>query len=294
MTAKAHRTAAHGTAAHALRGAARSLIPHSESPRLDAELLLAKVLGTSRAGLIARADETLELNIQFAYAELIGRRQHGAPVAYLTGIREFWSLPLHVTPDVLVPRPETEVLVELALGLLPEEQPASILDLGTGSGAIALAIASARPRSRVTAVDVSAPALGVATRNARELGLTQIDWRLGSWFDAVPGEQFDMIVANPPYIAAADPALANLSAEPAIALIAGITGLEALAAITAAAGSHLRDHGWLILEHGCDQAAAVAGFLSHHGFTKVRSHYDYSGRLRVTLGSVHPPHEEQT
>jgi release factor glutamine methyltransferase len=292
------------TVAEALQSAARALLPNSDSPRLDAELLLGKILGLSRSGLIARGNEQLAMDREQAYAGLIAKRLKGAPVAYLTGTREFWSLPLSVTPAVLVPRPETELLVELALQHLRELQPRPpdtegrasegraryILDLGTGSGAIALAIASERPESRVTGVDISPAALDVAMQNSRDLGLSNIDWRLGSWFEAVPGQRFDMIVANPPYVAAADPALEKLAAEPAIALSAGATGLEALSAIARDAASHLHDRGWLIMEHGCDQAPDVAQLFESHGFTDVRSHIDFSGRPRVTLGTIHSHH----
>jgi len=288
---------------------ARALRELSDSPRLDAELLLGKVLGLSRAGLMARSDEPLATQSELAYADLIDRRLQGAPVAYLTGTREFWSLPLTVTPAVLVPRPETELLVELALACLPapgtnavadDVPPAdpppstrsagSVLDLGTGSGAIALAIACERPGWRVTGVDISPAALEVAIQNSRDLGLTHIDWRLGSWFEAVPGEKFDVIVANPPYVAAADPALHTLRAEPVLALSAGPTGLEALSDIVSAAAAHLKTHGWLLLEHGSDQAPAVVRLLESQGFTKVRSQIDFSGKPRVTLGTVHSQH----
>src|SRR3974390_2439413 len=167
---------------------------------------------------------------QRLYGELISRRAGGEPIAYLTGSREFWSLPLTVTPAVLIPRPETECLVERVLELAAASKSCTVLDLGTGSGAIALAIASERRHWRVTAVDISPQALEVATQNARNLGLS-IDWRLGSWFDAVPGERFDLIAANPPYIASSDPALISLRSEPYQALAAGPTGLEALSAI---------------------------------------------------------------
>jgi release factor glutamine methyltransferase len=310
-----------------LRTGANSLRTSSDSPRLDAELLLGCVLGLSRAGLIARGDDSVAAERERAYADLIHRRLQGAPVAYLTGTREFWSLSLTVTPAVLVPRPETELLVELALACLPAgparavadrvrpidqissvdqvpladqfpsaDPPAStgpagsVLDLGTGSGAIALAIASERPGCRVVGVDISPAALEVAIKNSRDLGLTHIEWRLGSWFEAVPGEKFDVIVANPPYVAAADPALLTLRAEPAIALRAGPDGLDALSHIVRAAASHLNDGGWLLLEHGSTQAPAVARLLESHGFTGVRSHLDFSGKPRVTQGTVHSQH----
>jgi release factor glutamine methyltransferase len=275
------------TVAEILQNGARSLLSHSDSPRLDAELLLGKILGLSRSGLIARGNELVAIEYEQAYASLIEQRVQGAPVAYLTGTREFWSLALRVTSAVLVPRPETEVLVELALQRLPRDRPSSVLDLGTGSGAIALAIASERPRLRVTGVDISPPALEVAIQNSRDLGLSRIDWRLGSWFASVPGERFDMIVANPPYVAAADPALEKLTAEPAIALCVGPTGLEAISAIAGGAAAHLQNQGWLIMEHGSEQAADVAQLLERHGFTCIRSHPDFSGKPRVTLGTVH-------
>ncbi len=275
------------TVAETLRLATGALAEHSESPRLDAEVLLGEALGVARAQLIVRGAEPLAIDVLQRSQDLITRRASGAPIAYLTGIREFWSLPLKVTSAVLVPRPETETLVELALELLPPDQERSILDLGTGSGAIALAIASERPRARVTGTDVSPSALGVARDNSRALGLPEIAWRLGSWFDAVPGERFDIVIANPPYVAAGDRALQALAAEPALALLGGSTGLEALTAIIEGAAVHLKPAGRLLLEHGSNQGREVAHLLEHHGFSGVRSHADYSGRPRVTLGTFH-------
>ena len=276
------------TIAETVKSAAQRLDAHSESPRLDAEILLSTVLGLPRAALIVRADETLELDQQHAYAELVRQRAGGTPVAYLTGRREFWSLPLMVSPAVLIPRPETEALLEQALALLPREAACEVLDLGTGSGAIALGLAHERPHWAITAVDLSPAALEVARHNAQALQLT-IQWRLGSWFDAVPGERFHLIAANPPYVSATDPALKSLSAEPVMALSPGPTGLEALTAIIAQAPGHLYPHGWLALEHGLTQAPQVAQLLAQHGFTSIRTFPDFSGRPRVTLG-VHTPH----
>ena len=278
------------TVAETLSRAARTLAQRSESPRLDAEVLLGKVLGVARTALILRGPEPLAVDALREFQGMIDRRAGGMPIAYLTGTREFWSLALKVTPAVLVPRPETEILVELALALLPNTDERSVLDLGTGSGAVALAIASERPRARVTGVDISPAALGVARDNSHALELSRIAWRLGCWFDAVPGERFDLVAANPPYVAVGDPALDALAAEPALALSSGPTGLEALAAIAAGAAAHLKSGGWLLLEHGSGQSRDVAQLLEHHGFEHIRSHNDYSGRPRVTLGTLHSPH----
>ncbi|MDP9009653.1 MAG: peptide chain release factor N(5)-glutamine methyltransferase [Pseudomonadota bacterium] len=278
------------TIAETVKGAALTLNPHSESPRLDAELLLGKVLGLSRASLIARDNEAVAVADERQLAELISKRARGVPVAYLTGSREFWSLPLTVTPDVLVPRPETEILVQHALELLPAGEDArSVLDLGTGSGAIALSLATERPHWTITGVDLSPQALKVAAQNARALNLPRIAWHQGSWFDAVPGERFHLIVANPPYIAASDPALLKLKAEPAMALTSGTTGLESLTAIIAQAPQHLHVHGWLVLEHGSTQAPDVSQLLAQHGFAAIRTFPDLSGKPRITLG-VHTQH----
>lgn len=277
------------TIAEAVKNAELTLRAHSESPRLDAELLLAMLLGLPRSAMIARAHEPVALNEEHAYAALIAQRAGGMPIAYLTGSREFWSLPLNVSPAVLVPRPETEILVERALALLPRDAPCSALDLGTGSGAIALSLAHERPHWAVTGVDISPAALAVAAQNAHDLKLSHIEWRLGSWFDSVPAARFHLIVANPPYIAANDPALAALSAEPATALIAGPSGLEALQAIIAQAPAHLHAGGALALEHGVTQATEVAQLLRQHGFDSIATFSDFSGRPRVTLG-IHPQH----
>jgi release factor glutamine methyltransferase len=287
-----NRSAVPTTIESALGQGARSLNLNSGSPRLDAEVLLSSALGIARSALIARGSDPLDDQDLRAYRKLVEERRSGMPVAYLTGRREFWSLPLKVTPAVLVPRPETEILVEIALQHLPDSVPRAVLDLGTGSGAVALAIASERPLARVVGVDVSPGALGVARDNARALALPNVSFRLGSWFDPVPGEVFDTVVANPPYVADGDPALAALAAEPLLALLAGPAGLDALEAIVARAPRHLTRDGWLLLEHGSGQQHEVAKLLERRGFTGIQCHCDYSGLPRVTRGTFSPPLKE--
>jgi release factor glutamine methyltransferase len=283
----------------AIKEAANALHGRSDSPRLDAEILLARVLDLPRSALIVRGDETLSPERRASFAALIERRVAGEPVAYLTGSREFWSMTLCVSPAVLVPRPETELLVELALSFLPpggpfpgetpSGEPLRVLDLGTGSGAIALALGLERPDARITGVDISSAALAVAIQNAERLEQSGVRWRIGSWFEAVPGEHFDLILANPPYIAAGDPALTDLASEPMLALSPGPTGLEAITEIALRAADHLRPHGRLLLEHGASQAEAVSGLLVQHGWADIRTHADYAGRPRVTAARVGSP-----
>jgi release factor glutamine methyltransferase len=289
----ADRSVEPGTVESALRQGVRSLTAHSGSPQLDAEVLLSSALGIDRSALIARGSDPLADPELAVYRALLEKRRGGMPVAYLTGRREFWSLPLKVTPAVLVPRPETELLVEIALQHIPESAERAVLDLGTGSGAVALAIASERPLARVVGIDVSLGALGVARDNVRTLALPNVTFRLGSWFDAVPGEVFDVVVANPPYVADRDPALAALAAEPALALVAGAAGLDALQAVIARAPRHLTRGGWLLLEHGSTQQHEVAKLLEHAGFAGIACHSDYSGLPRITRGTYSPPLKER-
>lgn len=252
----------------------------------EAELLLMHVLGRGHAWLYAHGDAPLAAADAGRFDELVARREAGEPVAYLTGRRGFWSLDLQVGPATLIPRPETERLVELALERLPPDTAGRVADLGTGSGAIALAIASERPRARVVATDASAGALEVARANARALGLANVEFRHGDWFAPLAGECFHLVASNPPYIADGDPHLArgDLRHEPARALASGPDGLDDIRAITATAAAYLEPRGWLLLEHGHDQGEAVRALLQEAGFCAVATVADLEGRERVSLG----------
>jgi len=260
----------------------------SATAALDAEILLAQVLGTNRAALAARPGRTLAPSQAEMLETLASRRAAGEPIAYITGRREFWSLELEVTRDVLVPRPETELVVELALAGLARVSRPAVLDLGTGSGAIALALARERDDAVVTAVDASAAALAVAGRNAGKLGIGNVRFLHGSWYEPVAGRRFDAIVSNPPYVAEDDPALASLTHEPRAALVAGQNGLGALAEVCDGARHCLRPGGSLIVEHGASQGAAVRELMSNAGLIEVRTHRDLAAQERVTAGTAPP------
>jgi release factor glutamine methyltransferase len=268
---------------------AQRLTTRSDSPRLDAELLLGSVLGLTRGALLANSGGGVGEALRQRYLVLIARRGRGEPVAYLTGAREFWSLALSVSPAVLVPRPETELLVERALLARNAHAPCRVLDLGTGSGAIAIALATERPRWEVHAADLSEAALEVARANAAKLGCPSITFWQGDWFAPLGAKRFDLIVSNPPYVAAADPALSALCAEPMLALSPGRSGLEALARIAQDATLHLHAGGSLLLEHGADQSGAVQDLLQRQGFTDILTSHDLSGRPRVTQGALYQP-----
>lgn len=266
-----------------LDAAAAKLEGVSDSPALDAEILLAHVLGRPRAFLRAYAGDDVLPADQDRFRSLLARRLGGEPVAYLTGKRGFWSLDLEVGPGVLVPRPETELLVETALDAMADRPAPQILDLGVGSGAIAIALAVELPSARITAVDASAAALEVARRNATRAGVDNIEFLQGGWYQALAGRRFDAIVANPPYLAADDPHLPALAHEPAGALIAGPTGLEALEEITAGAPGRLHAGGIVILEHGSGQGAAVREMCTGAGLQAVETRRDLAGLERATL-----------
>jgi release factor glutamine methyltransferase len=260
----------------------------AEEPRREAEVLLGAALGRPRAWLLAHAGErVLDCEATDRYEALVTRRALGEPVAYLLGEKEFWSLPLAVGPGVLIPRPETERLVECALARLPADRPCAVLDLATGSGAIALAIASERPNARVLATDLSEVAAETARANAARLGLEgRVAVHAGDWYAPVAGRRFDVIVSNPPYIAAADPRVTPSVRryEPPQALFAGADGLEALRAVVGGAPGHLVPGGWLLVEHGDTQAAAVRELFEVAGLEQVQTHRDLAGRERCTEG----------
>lgn len=252
----------------------------------DAALLLAHALGKPRSWLFAHADDLLGEADAARFDALLARRVAGEPVAYLTGSRGFWTLDLAVTPATLVPRPETELLVELALARLPAVAPVRVADLGTGSGAIALALAKERPRAHVVATDASPEALEVARGNAVRNRIGNVAFRLGSWLAPLAGECFDLIASNPPYIADGDPHLSqgDLRFEPAMALSCGPDGLDAIRIIVRDAPACLRPDGRLLLEHGWDQGEAVRALLAEAGFVDAATERDLEGRDRVTLG----------
>jgi release factor glutamine methyltransferase len=252
---------------------------------LDAQVLLAHVLGSTRARLGSHPEAAVDAGRAQHYLGLIGRRAAGEPLAYLTGRKEFWSLELVVTPAVLIPRPETELLVERALQLGSADER-RVADLGTGSGAVALALARERPRWRIVATDVSAAALAVARANAARLGLTQVEFREGSWFEPLGAAPFELLLSNPPYVAAGDPALEGPAVryEPRLALTPGADALACLGVLAHGAAAHLAPGGWLLLEHGATQGAAVRAALVARGFAHVRSHRDLAGHERMTEG----------
>jgi release factor glutamine methyltransferase len=262
-------------------------LPENEA-RIEAQALLRRALGdATRAWLIAHENDTPTATQAETFALLLQRRLSGEPVAYVLGEREFYGLNFSVMPQVLIPRPDTETLVEVALAKIPRDKHCRVLDMGTGSGAIAIAIAKHRPLASVTAIDRSTAALDIARKNAQQLGAGNAGFRLSHWFTALADEQFDVIVSNPPYIAADDPHLSqgDLRFEPASALASGADGLDDIRQIVSAAPQHLAADGWLLLEHGYDQAKAVAELLRAAGFAEVTSVADLTGVLRVTLGT---------
>jgi release factor glutamine methyltransferase len=272
---------------HAARQLAEALTLPPREARLEAQILFAHGLGVSRAWLIGHDRDTLSPDQESAVESLLRRRLAGEPVAYLLGEREFYGRPFRVTPDVLIPRPDTELLLELALARLPQDAAMNVLDIGVGSGAIAISLALERPRCRVTGVDLSEAALRVARANADALG-AEVELQASDGFDALGGRRFHLIVSNPPYIAAADPHLAqgDLRFEPPQALASGADGLHLIRRLIAQAPGYLESGGWLLLEHGWEQAAAVRGLLADANFAALFSARDLAGHERVTGGCI--------
>jgi release factor glutamine methyltransferase len=258
-------------------------------PRVDADVLLGALLDRSRTWLLTHDDAPLDAGQQTRWQDWLTRRADGVPVAYLTGQHEFHGLLLHVTPDVLDPRPDTETLVDWALEILAARPPgAAVVDLGTGSGAVALAIRHRQADAQVSAVDLSPAALAVARTNGERLGLP-VCWRLGAWFAPVAGDRFDLVVSNPPYIAEGDMHLPTLRHEPTLALTSGADGLDAIRHLIADAPAHLHPGGWLLLEHGHDQGPAVAALLREAGWCGIARRADLAGHWRCTGAHLPAP-----
>lgn len=268
----------------ALQQAVASLRGLTDDPHLEATTLLANVIEQPRSYLFAHDDEALPRKAARQFSKIIKRRCKGEPYAYVVGEKEFWSLELEVSDKVLIPRPDTECLVEAALKHIPPELPVRIADLGTGSGAIAAAIAHERPRVQLMATDISAAALAVAKNNFERHAPGRVETRKGDWLDCLDGERFDVIVSNPPYVAVRDPHLEDLPFEPKKALVAGPDGLDELKRLIPEGYDHLRQGGWLIVEHGSDQGSEVRQLFLTCGFSNVTTGFDLSGNERVTKG----------
>lgn len=271
----------------ALQQARRHLELSSETACLDAELLLGKVLDKTRSYFYTWPEKELTAEEYAEFQKLLAQRLQGQPVAYLLGYREFWGMELEVSPATLIPRPDTELIVQLVLERLTHDPSPSILDLGTGTGAIALALAKERPEANILAIDNSVEALAVAQRNQHRLGLNNLSLLASDWFSALnPSKNFNLIVSNPPYIAEHDPHLSqgDLRFEPHSALSSGVQGLDDLAYLIQTAPQYLHANGWLVLEHGYDQGSSVAALLKDTGYTELACYQDLAGNDRVSLG----------
>ena len=264
-------------------------LPVNEA-RSEAQIVLQHCLKVNRAWLLSHENDILEADSQAVYRKLLNRRLKGEPVAYILGKREFYGLEFKVTPATLIPRPDTETLVEAVLQKIAQDKSCRVLDLGTGTGSIAISIATHRPLAEVTAVDQSASALAVARENAQNLNVQNVLFVVSDWFEALEEQRFDVIVSNPPYVAENDPHLnqGDLRFEPMTALAAGTDGLKDIRQIISQARLHLEPEGWLMLEHGYDQADKVVGLMASAGFTAISSVADLAGVLRVTLGQRLP------
>jgi release factor glutamine methyltransferase len=273
-----------------LNHAAEALHHVSESPLLDAEIILCTVLGKDRSYLRAWPDHALDAQVIETYQVMLNARQHGKPIAYITGNREFWSRDFQVSPAVLIPRPDTELLIELSLALIPATQPYRIIDLGTGSGIIAITLAAERPSALISACDISEAALQVAKANAAKHKVEHIQFYQSRWFDSIPQGKFDLIVSNPPYLSEDDEHLhqGDLRFEPLTALISGKQGLSDIYKIAKTARPRLKNNGYLLVEHGYNQQNDVQNIFSSLGYRNIQTHTDLSGQPRVTTGQYLP------
>jgi release factor glutamine methyltransferase len=264
----------------------KTLSLEGNEAKFEAQLLLQNVLNVNRAWLLAHESDALQDKIKADFESLLARRLLGEPIAYILGQREFFGLNLIVTPDTLIPRPDTETLVETALDKIPTDTPFTVLDLGTGTGAVALAIAEHRPEAQVTAIDASSGALDIAKRNANQLDLTQVDFRLSNWFSALEGERFNLIVSNPPYIEQHDIHLTqgDLRFEPMSALASGTDGLDDIRQIVDNCLLHLHPQCWLMLEHVYNQAHLVTDLMAQSGLIDITTIKDLGANDRVTIG----------
>lgn len=264
------------------------LAESSPSATLDAQVLLCHVLQCNSAHLAAWPEKKLSNEQQQQYQLLIDQRTQGIPVAHLTGLREFWSLNFTVNNSTLIPRPETETLVEFILSHFADRKNLKLLDMGTGTGAIAIAVAKEKPGWQITASDISADALDLARQNARNLQCNNISFVQSDWFNNISQNDFDIIVSNPPYIAVDDPHLSqgDVRFEPATALTSGLSGMDDIQKIALQAKQHLTENGWLIIEHGYNQMQQVASYFTKNGFTQIRQQQDLSGHIRMTAGKI--------
>lgn len=268
-------------------------VPASDETRREAEILLGHVLQKPRAWLYAHRDDAIIERDAEMFREMLKKRAEGMPVAYLVGHREFWSMDLVVNPAVLIPRPDTELLVERALLHIPQGEKVDIVDLGTGSGAIALALARERPHARVLATDTGEAALAVARNNAQRLEIRNVEFVRSDWFDGLGGRAFDVMVSNPPYIASGDAHLSHgdLRFEPSSALVSGADGLDAIRTIVRHAPPHLKADGRVLIEHGFEQGEAVRAILAQRGFVDISTMRDDEERERVTAAAKPPPQD---
>jgi release factor glutamine methyltransferase len=271
-----------------LKKSAKQLEKISDSARLDTEVLLCFILEKNRSYLMTWPEKELNEDQFNNFQTVFKKRQQGTPLAHITGHKEFWSLNLKVTRDTLIPRPETELLIEQILESFPTTEKKTLLDLGTGSGAIAIAIASERKHWKIIATDQSSAALDIAIENARSLNISNIEFKQGSWFQAIEDKAFDIIVSNPPYIVNTDPHLksGDVRFEPLSALASGVEGLDDIHTIVSQAKQHLNPGGFLIIEHGYDQKAAVNGIFNNNGLNNVTQHHDLANNPRTTSGFI--------